>query len=68
MAEERERNKSGKIRGFFENGNVGRDPIFDKMILTNTIHDDMIDRGFKIDSVSIDETGHFMTVVFGKRD
>lgn len=65
---ERERNKPGKIRGFFEPGHTSRDSINDTLTLSCTIHDDMIDRGFKMETGEVDESGHFLTIKFVKRD
>ena len=65
----RDKNRhNGGIRDFLDKGLVTRNVLDDSFTITQSLHDNMIDRGYKLESASADESGHFLVVKFVKRD
>jgi hypothetical protein len=65
----RDKNRhNGGIKAFFDRGRATRNVLDDSFTLTQSLHDDMINRGYKLESASVDDSGHFLLVKFVKRD
>lgn len=60
--------RNGGIKAWFDQGRATRNVLDDSFIITQSVHDDMINRGYKLESAEADETGHFLVTKFVKRD
>jgi hypothetical protein len=59
---------NGGIKQFFDPGRATRDSVMDTWVFTTTVSDDILNRGYKVVSAEVDETGMFLSVKFEKRE
>lgn len=65
----REKNKhNGGIKTWLDPGHVSRNVIEDSWSVSYPISDDLINRGYTLESAAPDETGFFLVCKFTKND